>query len=180
MLIQKICFTLCFFVGLSSSLLASSFVQYVLAHIDRNPHVVLAYLNNLEQSNNNDILIEVANFYLYDTPLQNIDKANILFKRVADRDDPRGYKGLADSYLSGQGFTTNLVLARIFYEKAARLGYGPGQFNIAILYRDGMGGEQSVRKACEWLKKAYQNKNFLLNENAQQIAQNIGCLDAKS
>lgn len=176
MFFKKIIYAVFLMLNLLNSAFAGAFLDYVLAHMNKNPEVVFSYLNNLEKSKNNDVLIELASFYLENTPFYNLTKANEIFRCVAENNDPRGYKGLADSYLSGQGVPLNYTLAQIFYEKAAKLNYGPAQFNVGILYRDGQGSKKSFNKACYWLKKAASNHDFELNYAAADVAKKINCL----
>jgi TPR repeat protein len=177
MVLKRIFYFLSILPSLLLPLLASGLLQYAATHMDKNPEIVRVYLENLESSHNNDVLIEVANFYLYPTPFYDISKVNKIFERIAKSNDSRGYKGLADSYLSGQGVALNRILAHVFYEKSARLNYGPGQFNAAILYRDGINGTKNKKRACYWLKKASTNESFELKDVASDISKNMNCLD---
>lgn len=123
--------------------------HYVLAHM-HNPDVVNAFINNLDKK---DKLFYQAQLALME---RDFYKANSFFHELAKLNDPNGYRGLADSYISGQGFAKNLQLALIFYEKAAYLGLGPAQVNAASMCAD-LGDH---KRSKFWFKKALANKEM--------------------
>jgi TPR repeat protein len=105
-----------------------------------------------------------------------INQANTYFYEAAALGYGPAQKALADSYIAGHGFSRNAALARIYYERAAQGGYGPAQLNVAMMYARGEGGAASLTKACFWLRKANQNKAFVLREEAGELSHQLGCL----
>lgn len=134
------------FVFLSSSFVMSA-ENYIGAHISDHPQLVACFIHNLPQE---DALSWQAWCHLQ---TNDYDQANACFYRLAVLGCPQGYRGLADSYLAGQGFSKNVDLALVLYEKAAALGSGPAQVNAAVLRADR--GEWN--QARIWFKLALSN-----------------------
>lgn len=86
-----------------------------------------------------------------------LDK-NIAWKwlnKVLER-EVKGYYAidLAESYSED---IETIELAFEFYLISAKEGYGISQYNIGLMYKDGIGTETNIDKAKEWFKKASMN-----------------------
>lgn len=120
---------------------------YIGEHITQHPEVVERFIQNLPR---NESLMWQAWWHLQH---HHDEQANACYAALSELDDPQGYRGLADSYLAGQGFAQNTDLALILYEKAGEQGLGPAQVNAAVLCAD----RQEWDKAEHWFQKALNN-----------------------
>lgn len=126
--------------------------------IHENFDVVQRYLDNLVEIGSTEALYLkgycLLNGYAYPT---NKEEANSYFKRAADKNFPPALASLGDSYLEGDGVKKDPLEALICYEKASKLGYGPAQFNVGILFMRGKLVPKDLDKAEIYLRMAKDN-----------------------
>lgn len=134
-------------IGLGSHLMAAQ--NYIGAHVD-NPAIVQQFIQHLPKV---DSLIWQAWEHLESG---DFDAANACFYKLAELNQPQGYRGLADSYLAGHGVPQNTELALVLYEKAAEMGLGPAQFNAAILRAE----QGKWNQAKNWFERALSNPDM--------------------
>jgi TPR repeat protein len=155
-----------------------SIVEFVQDEIEKgNIANMLAFLDALEDQYIPEALytkgILTLNGY-YSNGIRNPREATSYFSKAAAKGYVPAYTALADSFLSGDGAVKNEKGAFALYKQAADLGDGVAQFNVAILYRDGIGVEKSIKKSLFYSKKASQNKTLKeLQENARIIHKNL-------
>lgn len=65
---------------------------------------------------------------------------------------------IAQCYLNGTGLKKNEQQAKKFFENAAIKGNPTAQYELAMLYKKGIGCEQSDELATTWLRRAYLQK----------------------
>ena len=83
----------------------------------------------------------------------NLKKAAELWEQAATWNvDAQAHLGLM--YERGKGVEKNSSKAVFWYQKAAALGYGPGQVYLGLMYAKGDGITKDINKANEWLNKA--------------------------
>ncbi|HLD95442.1 MAG TPA: tetratricopeptide repeat protein [Alphaproteobacteria bacterium] len=101
---------------------------------------------------------------------QNIGQGVQLVKTLGLTLDSRALSFLGDLYFSGEGVEKDQALAAVFYKLAAQNGYGPAQFHLGILFKNGQGVPQSAMHSFYYLSLAAKNKKDLgdLCENAAQ------------
>lgn len=71
------------------------------------------------------------------------------YQKTADQAEPRGAM-----YLRGLGVSKNCAQAFAYFQQAARLGHAVAQNNLALLYANGEGVQQSFVEAFAWLDVA--------------------------
>ena len=79
-----------------------------------------------------------------------IEAAKSLYRQKADSGDACAQFNLGYSYYSNQSFEG----ASLWYGAAAAQGHAKAQFELAVLYRDGMGTPKNSFKAAKWMQKA--------------------------
>lgn len=62
-------------------------------------------------------------------------------------------------YQLGFGVEKNISKAAEFYQVAAEKGYAPGQYNLGLMYYDGVAVKQDYNKAYDLFKKAAKQKH---------------------
>ncbi|MDR1233549.1 MAG: sel1 repeat family protein [Holosporales bacterium] len=93
---------------------------------------------------------------------KDIDKARYFIWKAANLGSPEAINSLGDGYYSGDIFRKDIPKALKCYEKAAKLGYGPAQFNAGIVLLKNMPRtKNNLRKAVFYLDKASKNSNDL-------------------
>jgi TPR repeat protein len=130
-------------------------------YADGKPEEARAFIDSLEENNIPEALYVKGILYLngcYGKP--DARQATIYFAKAAALNYPCGIRALADSYLEGDGAEQNVYEAFRLYKQAADFGDGPAQFNVAVIYRDGVGTEQSYKKAIYYFKLAEQNEHL--------------------
>ncbi len=106
----------------------------------------------------------------YNNGIRNPREASIYFAKAAALNYPPALAALADSFLDGDGTQKDEKEAFRLYKQAADLGNGAGQFNVAILYRDGTGTKKSILKALHYLDLASENESLgALREDARKL-----------
>jgi TPR repeat protein len=111
---------------------------------------------------------------VYDKGVRNPVEATRYFSKAAALNYAPALAALADSYLDGDGAFKDQVAAFQLYQKAADLGNGSAQFNVAILYRDGIGTKKSLKLALKYMKMVVNNKETEeIKDDAQVIVDEI-------
>jgi uncharacterized protein len=72
----------------------------------------------------------------------------------------------------GQGVQQDYAQAAIWYSKAAAKGNANGQFNLGLMYFNGIGVPQDYSKAAKWLRKAADKGNANAQSDLGWIYQN--------
>jgi hypothetical protein len=107
---------------------------------------------------------------LYNDGVRNPREASIYFGKAAVQKFPPAISALADSYLDGDGTQKDEKEAFSLYKQAADLGDGSAQFNVAILYRDGIGTKKSPKMALKYMRLAAKHPDLLhIREDAEEI-----------
>lgn len=127
---------------------------------DSNKEVIIRVLNKLELENLPEALYVKGILYLngcFNEGKRNAREATIYFSKSAAQGYVPAISALADSYLDGDGAIENQEYAFKLYKQAADKGHGSAQFNLAVLYRDGVGVKKSIKKARFYFKLALKN-----------------------
>jgi TPR repeat protein len=127
------------------------------------PEEARAFLDRLERKYLPEALYLKGVAYLnglYNDGERNPREATIYFAKAAVLKYAPALTALADSYLDGDGTAQDEKEAFRLYKQAADLGDGTAQFNVAILYRDGVGVKKSKRMALQYMKKAAANNDL--------------------
>ena len=82
-------------------------------------------------------------------------KAFSIWKVRAEQNDQEAQNFLGIHYLLGLGVKRNFVLARKWYEKAARSGHPDAQRNLGVMYESGHGLARDFENAYIWLYAAH-------------------------
>lgn len=82
-------------------------------------------------------------------------KAFPIWKVRAERDDQEAQNFLGIHYLLGLGVKRNYVLAKKWYEKAAKSGHPDAQRNLGVMYESGHGLARDFENAYIWLYAAH-------------------------
>lgn len=92
---------------------------------------------------------------------QDLNAALYWLNKAADNNDTRALHLLAVSYSFGyDGLTVNKKLAAEYYLRAAKLGYGGSQNNLAWAYFKGDGVEKNLYEAIYWATKATERGDY--------------------
>ncbi len=136
-----------------------------------------AFLDEMEKEYVLEALYMKGVLYIngcYNNGIRNPREASIYFSKAAALNYPPALAALADSFLDGDGTQKDEKEAFRLYKKAADLGNGGGQFNVAILYRDGTGTKRSALKALHYLDLAAENESLgALREDARKLHDEI-------
>ena len=76
------------------------------------------------------------------------------WQALADNYDLAALRNIGHLYRRGLGVEKDLEIARTYYRRAARLGFAPAQFNLAMMYFDPEGIGYDGEKARKWLALA--------------------------
>jgi TPR repeat protein len=149
---------------------------YVFKWIDEQPDVVESYL--LKSIPNAEAAYILGTLYLgeYNFP-KDLKKANYYLTMSAAQNNPAAIYSIGDGYYCGDIREKNLQKALEYYEKAAKLGYGPAQFNAGIILLNTGKSEMELKRAIFWLDKASKNLDDL---NSMTISAKKYKLDAKN
>ena len=82
-------------------------------------------------------------------------KAFSIWKVRAEQNDQEAQNFLGIHYLLGLGVKRNFVLARKWYEKAAKSGHPDAQRNLGVMYESGHGLARDFENAYIWLYAAH-------------------------
>ena len=82
-------------------------------------------------------------------------KAFPIWKVRAEQDDHDAQNFLGIHYLLGLGVKRNYVLAKKWYEKAAKSGHPDAQRNLGVMYESGHGLARDFENAYIWLYAAH-------------------------
>ena len=86
-------------------------------------------------------------------------KANTLYRRAADLDDPVGMKNVGYSYEMGYEVPRDYAAAMTWYRQAAEMEEGSAMAAIGNLYEKGLGVEKNVATALKWYTDAASRSN---------------------
>ncbi len=152
----------------------STLLEEVQLQVDRGDSVnALKRLKTLEDANDPEAIFATGVLYLngcFNNGIRNPREATIYFARSAALGYVPGLTALADSFLNGDGAIKSEPYAFKLYKQAADKGDGIAQFNLAVLYRDGIGTKVSKKRALYYFKKAAKNPYLAdLTDVAQQL-----------
>lgn len=158
------------FVSEAFSYNGSSVEHYVYTQLSQgNSDVALKFLKNLEDLRSPEGITLLGIVYLEGyTQIKDVRLANYYFSKAAALEFAPAIKALADSYMAGDGVERNKAIAFQLYKKAAKLGYGPAQFNAGIMLKNGEGTPLSLKRAYQMLDLAAHNPD--LGEISQDAA----------
>ncbi|MBY0281754.1 MAG: sel1 repeat family protein [Alphaproteobacteria bacterium] len=158
----------------------SSVECYVYTQLHRgNSEVAINFLKQLDGIGNLEGTTLLGMIYLEGyTQIKDARLANYYFSKAAALEFAPAIKALADSYMAGEGVELNKTIAFQLYEKAAKLGYGPAQFNAGIMLKNGEGNPVSLKQAYEMLDLAAHNPDLgeMSHDAAYYRDQVKGCL----
>lgn len=140
----------------------TSIEQYVYRHLyEGNSEVVLNFLHHLEEQGNAEGIYLLGVIYLEGyTEIKDVRLANYYFNKASALGSLSALKALADSYMAGDGVEKNQHTAFIIYKNAAMRGYGPAQFNVGIMLKNGHGTKVSMKEAYKYLDLAANNSDL--------------------
>ncbi|MDR3030815.1 MAG: sel1 repeat family protein, partial [Holosporales bacterium] len=154
---------ICLFLATIYSALAyNKFINhYIFNWIETNPKVAEDYL--LNSLSNPEASYILGTLYLggYKGFPQSLKKADYFLTISANQNNPAAISSIGDGYYCGDIRKKNLKKALEYYEKAARLGFGPAQFNAGIILLNTGTAESELRMAIFWLDKASKNLDDL-------------------
>ena len=147
---------------LSSNLFADNIFinHYVFEWGERNPEIVERYLRS---SVNNPISSYIlGTLYLTGTILKkDLQKADWYITKAANMNLPEALNSIGDGYYSGDIRPQNVDMALNYYERAAKMGFGPAQFNAGVVLLKNYRSKQDLRLSIFYLDKASKNRNDL-------------------
>ena len=126
--------------------------NYVATWLGINPEVVKKYL----MANIN----EPYCCFMYGTILlneKNFRQADIYITKAANMNLPEAFNSIGDGYYSGDIRAKNHEKALIYYLRAAKMGYGPAQFNAGVVFFKYAKTKKGILKSIYWLKQAINN-----------------------
>jgi TPR repeat protein len=125
--------------------------NYVFTHIDENRELVLQYLKtNADTTKDASYILGII---YYES--RQFDLSNYYIWKAATAGHKPAINVVGDMYYSDKKDIKN---AEKHYKMAAKMGYGPSQFNLGIIYLRHL---KNRRLARYWLLKASKNKNDL-------------------
>ena len=78
-----------------------------------------------------------------------------IFQQCSKKDDARCHFALGTYYYFGDGgFDIDMARALELFERGANRGYGPAEYMLALMYRDGNGVNADIQKALAYLNNA--------------------------
>ncbi len=134
--------------------------NYFFTHIENNKEIAIKYLLS-----NAEHIIPDASYILGMLYLENkqYNLAEKFLMRATFQNHKPAINALGDFYYSDK---KNVKKAEKYYKKGAKMGYGPSQFNLGIIY---LKHYCQKDKAKYWLTKASQNNSDLC-ETIRKIA----------
>ncbi|MDR0640807.1 MAG: sel1 repeat family protein [Holosporales bacterium] len=148
--------------------------NYVFNWLDTNKDCVKNYLRRAAAGRvpNAYAAYVLGTLYLTGEGLKkDLGKAEYFIRMAANFGSPEAINSLGDGCYSGDICEKNTLKALEYYEKGAKLGYGPAQFNAGIVLLKYMPKtKNNLRKAVFYLDKASKNSNDLgeMTESALQ------------
>lgn len=79
--------------------------------------------------------------------------------QAAERGNDVAYDNLGDLYKYGHGVDIDLKKVFQWYFKSSTASNKQGQLHLCIMYLEGLGTEQDLILAMEWVKMAWKNEN---------------------
>lgn len=155
------------FVTIFFSIISPLFAQnvfinnYVFSWIDKNPKVVEKFL--LSGLQNPDCSYILGRLYLGELSKSffDLEKADRFLQMAANQNHKAALNAIGDGYYSGDIRKKDLQKALEYYEKSAKLGFGPAQFNAGIVLLRNWKTAKDLRKSIFWLDKASKNLHDL-------------------
>ncbi|MDH3671237.1 MAG: sel1 repeat family protein [Gammaproteobacteria bacterium] len=72
----------------------------------------------------------------------------------SDREPPEAMIRIGDRFRTGSGGLRDLPMAVYWYRAAAQRSFAPGQYNLAMMYEQGLGVAQNYDQAAQWYRRA--------------------------
>ena len=134
-----------------------------LDQIEINDIQTLEELQALADKGNSDAAARVGDAFLFGPDnIRHTGYALYYLKRASARGHLEATEILAGMYLNGNGVDKNAPMAARLYETCSVRGYGPCQFNLGIMYKNGDDNfPKDPEKAYYWLYKASLNEKTL-------------------
>ncbi|MBQ8651658.1 MAG: sel1 repeat family protein [Alphaproteobacteria bacterium] len=83
------------------------------------------------------------------------------FEVAASKNMPDAINAIADGYYSGDIYQKDIGQALKYYEKAAKLGFGPSQFQAGIVLLNNYKTKSDLQRAIHYLRQASKNRKDL-------------------
>ncbi|MFV2058929.1 MAG: tetratricopeptide repeat protein, partial [Thiohalomonadales bacterium] len=99
-------------------------------------------------------------------------KAAEIWWNLAENGDKRAQNLFGELYRKGRGVARNYKQAKKWFNKSARQGYAPGQYNLARLYRVGKGTKKDPKAAAKWFTKAAEQGHIKAQYNIGVMLEN--------
>ncbi len=109
---------------------------------NKNTKELTRYLIEQEAKDNPAAYFQHGYLYICGAVQKNAGLANFYFLKAIEHSQRNNHikgmaqKAMADSLYSGDGCQQSLTLAHDFYLAAAKLGYPPAMFNVAITFKE--------------------------------------------
>lgn len=133
--------------------------HYVFTWGERYPAIVEKYLWN--SIDNPDAAYILGNLYLSGTFFKkDLRNADLFITMAANKKLPEAINSVGDGYYSGDIRQKNVEMALMYYKSAARLGFGPAQFNAGIVLLRTAKTKNDLVSAIFYLDKACKNSNL--------------------
>ena len=71
-----------------------------------------------------------------------------------DQESPEAMIRIGDRFRTGSGGLLDLPMALHWYRAAAQRGIAAGQYNLAMMYEQGLGVARNYRQAAQWYRRA--------------------------
>ncbi|MDR1289065.1 MAG: sel1 repeat family protein [Holosporales bacterium] len=176
MKIVRVCLSL--YLLITNGFAGNPFIEhYVWYWADIDPSVVEDYLKRgAEQPSGSAYAAYLlGTLYLNDNILRkDLWKARYYLTLAANLGSPEAMNSLGDGFYSGDIFEKNTNCALFYYIKAARLGFGPAQFNAGIVLLKMAKSKTDLRRAVFYLDKASKNRDDLgdITKHAMRFLRN--------
>ena len=159
----KILFAL-FFISLNCNASNEYIRKYVFEWLYNDKNVALNYLEksvNIEKPSADAAFI-LGSLYLDEiTVKKNLEKADYYITLAANLNHSGAINSIGDGYYTGDIREKDIQKALVYYEKSAKLGYGPAQFNAGVVCLKLATCKKDLKKAIFWLDKASKNYDDL-------------------
>ncbi len=147
--------------------------NYVFEWCDKDPQSIEKYLKNSINGDkrNANAAYALGSLYLNGIGLkQDIKKADLYITIAANLNLPEAINSIGDGYYSGDIRHKNIKMALEYYEKAAKMGFGPAQFNAGVVLMNSAKSKKDLEKAIFYLDKASKNRDDLnsMTESAKK------------
>lgn len=119
---------------------------------NKNAGYLSAYwLDKAARADHIEANVILGQYYKQEGDLQ---RSRMYFERSAELDEPISLNEVGKMFYSGTSVDVNVGIAFEKFKKAAELGYGNAQMNLALMYYYGEVGKQDLKEAYAWYQVA--------------------------